>query len=130
MPRQERRERIADARIPTVTTAILNKSSKKGKNMLQEVIEEIVLTDVPGPQRFWTHSGTVICNIFDLARWLETCSEYDFRYHVNTDLEKNDFAKWIEEVIMDHKLARKLEGVLDKEEYLTIIRKRLERLTD
>lgn len=95
--------------------------------MLQEVSAAPHLEDVTGPECFWTHTGTIIYNIYELAAWLDSCSEYEFAYHVND--EKNDFARWIEDVVGDHVLAKKLEYVRDKETYAKKIRNRLNELT-
>lgn len=79
---------------------------------------------------FWTQNGRVINNIYKLAGAIESMDLYAFRYHVNTDNSKNDFSKWIDEVLGDEKLASKLRGVHDPDKYARIIRKRIKQLED
>lgn len=88
-----------------------------------------VLSDVPSNQAFRTCNGVVLCNLSELANWLSGCSEYDFRYHVNTDHHKNDFAIWVRECVLDEPLARDLDVELDKDRYLMKIKERIRQLT-
>jgi hypothetical protein len=88
-----------------------------------------VLDDVNTSWVFRTCNGVVLRNIFELANYLEGCSEYDFRYHVNQDHFKNDFAIWVREVIHDETLARELDGEMNKNNYVHKIRMRLKQLT-
>ena len=78
---------------------------------------------------FRTCNGVVIHNIFELANYLTGCSDYDFRYHVNDDHHKNDFAIWVREVVLDKQLADQLDSTLEKDEYLRKIKHRLKELT-
>ena len=87
-----------------------------------------ILGDVNPAHAFHTCNGVVIRNLFELKNWLDGCSEYDFRYHVNSDHHKNDFAIWIREVVQDEALAYDLDGELDKERYDEKIRKRISSL--
>lgn len=87
-----------------------------------------ILDDVPFNETFRTCNGAVLNNLSELATWLGGCSEYDFRYHVNTDHHKNDFAIWIRESVQDSALANDLDGELDKARYLEKIRRRIKRL--
>ena len=65
------------------------------------------LASVEGEQCFWVSSGHILCNIKDLRDALSSMSDDTFVYHVNK--EKNDFAKWIEEVLGDGNLANQLD---------------------
>jgi len=64
------------------------------------------LGDVDPSKVFRTCNGVVIRNIFELATYLASCSDYDFKYHVNDNHHKNDFAIWVREVVEDELLAR------------------------
>jgi hypothetical protein len=88
-----------------------------------------ILGDVNPSWSFRTCNGVLIRNIFELTNWLDGCSDYDFRYHVNMDHSKNDFAIWVREVVQDELLARELDGEMNKDNYLHKIRIRLRQLT-
>lgn len=86
------------------------------------------LSDVRPEWVFWFCNGTVARNIYELVSTIELLDEDSFKYHVNTDKMKNDFAKWISEVLGDKKLAKNLDGVLEKRKYANKIRKRIKKL--
>ena len=84
-----------------------------------------VLDDVPVSDAFWTCSGVLLHNLRELVTYLGGCNEHDYAYHVNTDLDKNDFAVWIRDVIHDEVLARNLSNALPKDQYLARVNERL-----
>lgn len=65
------------------------------------------LEQARGAWCFWVHYGPVLGNLRDLEKALETMSEEQFRYHANKG--KNDFAKWVKDVLRDDDLAKKLQ---------------------
>lgn len=66
-----------------------------------------ILVSVEGEQCFWMSSGQILCNLKDLREALGSMNDDTFVYHVNK--EKNDFAKWVEEVLGDTTVANQLE---------------------
>lgn len=56
---------------------------------------------------FWSADGRVSRNLKDLRDGLKDMSDETFRYHVSK--EKNDFAKWIEDVLQEPVFARKMK---------------------
>ena len=60
---------------------------------------------------FKTRTGVEIWGLQDLLDFLEVMDEETFKHHVAA--HKNDFAKWIEEVIGDKDLAQKLRKTRD-----------------
>jgi hypothetical protein len=84
--------------------------------------------DVPEAEAFHTCNGVIIRNLFELKNYLDGCSEYDFRYHVNSDHHKNDFAIWVREVVHDDALASELDSTLDLGEYKRKINMRLKEM--
>jgi len=91
-------------------------------------LREKVLSDCRPDTVFWICNDSIIRNIYELANSIEGMNEGTFMYHVNDDHQKNDFAKWINEVLCDQELAKKLEKIRDKMEYLKVIRKRIQEL--
>jgi len=64
------------------------------------------LGDVPDAKRFWCHDGRVIKNLKELGKALDDMSDETFRYHLGGG--RNDFSKWIREVVGDEELANDL----------------------
>ncbi len=65
-----------------------------------------ILGEVPQDKVFWVNDGKVLKKLSELETALKEMSDDTFCYHVNE--EKNDFYKWVGEVIGDGKLARDL----------------------
>jgi uncharacterized protein HemY len=64
------------------------------------------LGDVPDEKRFWCQDGKAIKNLRDLRKALIDISDGTFHYHLSEG--RNDFSKWIREVVGDEKLANEL----------------------
>ncbi len=64
------------------------------------------LGDVPDEKRFWCQNGKTIKNLRELGKALIDMSDETFHYHSGG--ERNDFSKWIREVVGDEKLANDL----------------------
>ena len=65
------------------------------------------LVHAEGDICFWVNDGRVLKNLNELCDALMNMSDETFAYHVND--EKNDFAKWVDEVLNDPELAKKLK---------------------
>jgi hypothetical protein len=85
-----------------------------------------ILGDVPPEKSFWVNDGMLVRSIQDLPKVLEEMDDEIFKYHVNE--EKNDFVKWIDEVIRDKELANSLRNVRKKDSMIRRIRGRIEYL--
>ena len=70
------------------------------------------LNDVPDEQKFWTSDGCIFKNLSELAESFKKMSKETFESHVNNS--KNDFARWIYDIIGDANLANSLKDVMDK----------------
>jgi hypothetical protein len=68
---------------------------------------EKLLADVPENYSFWCCDGRIFRNMRDLMVGLASMSADTFVYHLNA--EKNDFSKWVYDVIEDEKLAEDME---------------------
>ncbi|MBI2653243.1 hypothetical protein HYX02_00380 [Candidatus Woesearchaeota archaeon] len=77
-------------------------------------------------QCFWVNNGPILKNIEELADTLPQMSDETYIHHVNS--EKNDFSKWISDVIGDQKLANDLLSSRDKESAVKKLRTRLNSL--
>lgn len=91
-------------------------------------MREKALSDCPPDRAFWTCHGSIVRNIYELVDFIRTHNDGAFMYHVNADNNKNDFAKWILEVLTDEELAARLQKVYDKDRYVDIIGQRIHEL--
>ncbi|MFH1589480.1 MAG: DUF5752 family protein [archaeon] len=89
---------------------------------------EKFLTDVRYDWSFWFTDGTIARNIYELVNTIEVLEDKDFCYHVNEDHQKNDFARWIDEVLGNSKLANDLWSEMDKHKYVRKIRRRVKQI--
>jgi len=64
------------------------------------------LGDVPDEKRFWCHDGKTIKNVKELRKALIEMSDETFHYHLSEG--RNDFSKWVREVVGDDNLAEDL----------------------
>jgi hypothetical protein len=66
------------------------------------------LGDVAGDQVFWCYDRSVFKNMRELRDGLANMSEETYAHHVSSN--KNDFSRWVKDVIKDEKLALDLQG--------------------
>jgi len=80
----------------TTKKSVKKSSKKKGKPLVHAAPE----------QCFWVTDGNVLINLTDLRDALDSMDDEIFAHHVSK--EKNDFADWIEYVLIDAELATKV----------------------
>ena len=64
------------------------------------------LSDAPAEQCFWVSDGHVLKNLSELAGTLPQIDDNTYSYHANK--EKNDFSKWVSDILGDKQLANDL----------------------
>lgn len=84
------------------------------------------LSDVAAEQSFWVNNGPILKNLSELAEFLPQMDDASYSHHVNR--EKNDFGKWIKDIIGDQKLANELMSSKNKESAVKKIRSRINSL--
>ena len=82
-----------------------------------------VLRHVPDVKRFYCHDGEILNNIYDLKTALGRMPVATYRHHVNE--EKNDFARWVREVLGDDKLARDMASCENQKEAAVTVSERI-----
>jgi hypothetical protein len=65
------------------------------------------LANVAEEKRFWCNDGRYLSNMEELKTALESMTDENYLFHANET--KSDFAKWVDEVIGDDKLAKDLK---------------------
>jgi len=94
-------------------------------------LEELnkILSDVEKPEEaFRFCNGMLARNIYELITGIEALTDAQFANHVNK--EKNDFAKWVMDVLKYAELADALSKSKNKQEHLDILRKAVNELED
>ena len=66
----------------------------------------------PNDKAFWNNDGKIFHSLSELASGLRMMTDEKYRYHANET--KNDYAKWVREVIADDKAADALEKAVDR----------------
>src|SRR5438045_650811 len=72
---------------------------------------------------FWLHNGPVLSNLRDLGRSLKSMTDLQYRYHANG--MKNDFASWVEYVLMDKDCASDLRKAKNRKLAAEVVEKAL-----
>lgn len=89
----------------------------------------MLLKEVEAEKYFHVANGTVIRSVWELEPALEAIGEETFHYHVNS--EKNDFARWVADVLDDKELANLLFAVKDRQGMrIAVLRRLVEVLRD
>ncbi len=88
---------------------------------------KLLLDDVWNEKAFYTCNGLILRNLRELADELSTMPEGIYCYHVTP--EKNDFAKWVEEVVHDKELADTLRKAPNREAAARAVTSRVVALT-
>jgi hypothetical protein len=99
----------------------MKKSNKIKKNEVNAF-----LLDCRPDWSFWVCNGTVIHNLKELTSIVDSMDDGTFSYHNNKD--RNDFAKWVRDVIGDHKLANSIEKELNKKKFTEKAKQRIKEL--
>ena len=85
-----------------------------------------LLSDVPEDKVFWNRDGQTFKSLYELERGINSMTDEAYSYHANPD--KNDFAKWINQVIGDETLAKNLENTYDRSDAAMKVEERIHHL--
>jgi hypothetical protein len=69
---------------------------------------------------FYVCNGTVLKNLDDLMSFLKSGDQGSFYYHVNED--KNDFSCWINDILKEKALSKKISKVNSPEDMIKILK--------
>lgn len=72
-----------------------------------------------GEHCFWLHDGPALKNIKDLSSAFGKMTDAQFKYHANES--KNDFAAWVEYVLLDPECAKRLKQCKNKKAAKTCV---------
>lgn len=81
------------------------------------------LADVPDDKRFWCQDGKNIKNLGELGKTLVDIS--DDIYHHHSGEGRNDFSKWVREVVGDGTLANELNKAESRMHASQVVAKRI-----
>ena len=85
-----------------------------------------ILSNTPAEKAFWVNNGQVLKNLIELATAAKKLTAEQFAHHVSST--KNDFAKWVDEVIRDSELAKEIRKARTKEDMAKAVINRLKHL--
>lgn len=92
----------------------------------EEIANEYLRDVEPMWKAFWFHMHLTARNLEEFAEGMTQIDDDIFRYHASG--QKNDFARWVREVIGDSVLARELSSVGSREKATGMIRRRVDEL--
>ena len=98
------KKKVAKKSVKKVSKKVAKKSTKKAVNTKESEKKLLVCADEY--HCFWTADGYIIADLQQLALALSQMSEKTFLHHVTK--EKNDFANWVETVLLDEECAAAL----------------------
>jgi hypothetical protein len=81
------------------------------------------VTRVPVELVFWCHDGSTFADLRELAEGLAAMSDETFFYHCNS--EKQDFANWVRDVIIEEDLAEELARAINRQQAAECVAARL-----
>ena len=90
--------------------------------MLRQTAERL-LADTPERHVFWCHNGRKLKNMKELAEELAKMTDNTFAFHSNR--EKNDFSKWVNDIIQDKKLSNDLTKASGRTQAATLVADRI-----
>jgi hypothetical protein len=85
------------------------------------------LADVPEEYVFRCQDSHAFKNLRELRDGLANMTEEVYAYHANA--EKNDFSRWVRDVIKDEKLAADLQGSTSRSEATKRVGTRITKLS-
>lgn len=93
------------------------------KKVGSEARAKRVLARAEGPQCFWVHDGSILADLVEFERALESMSKEAYEHH--TAKSSNDFADWVAHVLGDTELSEKLRGATTPKKARSIVVQRL-----
>jgi hypothetical protein len=81
------------------------------------------LGDVPHDKRFWCNDGKIIKNLRELETSLNNMSPETYQYH--RDDGRNDFSRWVRDVVGDNQLAEELGKASSRDQASRAVAKRI-----
>ena len=85
-----------------------------------------ILSEAEGDKRFFVNDGAVLSELKQMPSALRKMKKQTFDHHVNE--EKNDFSNWVNEVLGDKDLAKKMSAAKSKTEMTKHVSSRLQDL--
>ncbi|HEY4498649.1 MAG TPA: hypothetical protein VJH94_01135 [Candidatus Paceibacterota bacterium] len=76
------------------------------KVSVKDADQKKLLVNAYNERCFWVYNGPVLSNLSDLWRAYNYMTKEQYAHHVHE--EKNDFSKWVAEVLLDEECAKAL----------------------
>lgn len=88
------------------------KAPKSAKVVKMKAPQKVGLVCAQGEQCFWSNDGLILSSLADLSEALATMSDEVYMHHATKD--RNDFADWVEFVLIDKVCAQNLRRAKGK----------------
>ncbi len=85
-----------------------------------------ILSAVQPDKAFWVNNGPILKSLDEFFAALKNLKPEQFLHHVNR--QKNDFAKWISEVVGDAILAQRIRALKTKDAMAKAVQQRINAL--
>jgi hypothetical protein len=82
------------------------------------------LKNAEGPECFWFNNGPIVKNLVELMEAVKAMDNNKFKYHALGN--NNDFAAWIEFVLNEPALAKRIKKLRTKKSFIKAIKESLE----
>lgn len=99
------------------------KVAKKVKRKIKQPYPRKFLRSVSPENSLWIINGNIVKSLRELLKQLKRMNDDVFRYHVNKD--RNDFYKWVKEIIGDFPLARGVKKAKNRHRVIKLIKQRI-----
>ncbi len=95
---------------------------KKNTTTLRKGVKpQFAMVCAAGEECFWVNDGQILSSLGDLYFALTHMSPEVYAHHVT--LDRNDFADWIEFVLLDKKCALSFRAAKDQKTALALVKK-------
>jgi Domain of unknown function (DUF5679) len=101
----------------------IGKKGDRAAGAVTKALNKSWLANVPEDKVFWCHDGRVMKNLEELGTGLQQMAEETFRYHVTE--QRNDFSKWVQDVIGDYELSTELKNSGTKNQAAKVVADRI-----
>jgi len=105
---------------------VLNDIKIRTKEVKESKMASKLLDNVPDQNAFWVCDGKILKNLYDLAKAFKEMSDDTYGYHAN--LQKNDFACWVGDIIKDKKLVNDILRSRSRQQAAKAVEKRIKEL--
>ena len=120
----KKKTKTATKRVASKTTARKDsKATKKSTTKRGSKAKKLEPVYAEGERSFWVNNGPVLVSLLDLEAALASMDDAQYAFHAKGD--QNDFAEWVEYILLDETCARSLRRARSRNGARTAVKRRL-----